>query len=76
MTPYERGYTEAIADIAAIAFFFWSFGRTQKGEIFERWPAKLKLLALFVSTAAFYAIILCVVLPIIRFLSAFFADNN
>jgi hypothetical protein len=76
VTPYERGYEDAVAVISSIAFFIWVYGKTIKGEMFKWFPYKWRAVAPFLGTFVFYLLISYAVIPIIRFLLGSFAPSD
>jgi hypothetical protein len=75
MSPYQRGYDEAVADVAMIAYAFWTLGRLIEGTMFKSWPYRLRIVGWLLSVVAFYFAFSYVLIPGFRLVAEMFGGD-
>jgi hypothetical protein len=76
MNSYEKGYNDAVAEIATFAFAIWCFGQIHKGRMFKGWSGTLQLLGWAASILMFGLVFVYVVIPALRFISQLFTGSG
>jgi hypothetical protein len=76
VSPYTKGYEDALRDIIGIAFACWGFYLIQKGKLFKGWKPSLALAGLCVLVMAFGAFLSFVIFPIIHLLNGLFSGGG
>jgi hypothetical protein len=76
VTPYAKGYEDAVRDIIGIAFGAWGLYQIDKGKLFKGWKPSLALVGLCGLLLAFGALLSFVIFPIIHFLTAIFSTQG
>jgi hypothetical protein len=76
VTPYAKGYEDALRDVMMFAFFIWAVNQIDKGKLFKDWKPSLTVASLFGLTVAFGALLSLVIFPIIHLLTAIFSTQD
>jgi hypothetical protein len=75
VSPYDKGYNEAVTELLTVAYFFFAFWAMRNSQTIKRWNSKIQLAWLLGTTALVALAIAYLFVPLFHWLNQAFSGE-